>query len=280
MSHKADSKHIRRRIGAFTLIEVLVVVAIIALLVAILIPSLSRAREQARKTVCASNMHQTLLALINYAQVGKGRLPHNENNPVSAREIVGAPENNRYFHIDRARQAFLDPNCFTNLGHLWRAKLIKEGQILYCPSETVAFYMYESYVPFPTRNELTMPGHLYVRVSYNYNPHVRLKNDPRPKFSSLEDYQRLYPNIEKMPSGRTLLLDLLTGGKDAFAHKSGGLGGWNLANPNGSVLFRRGRYGIGVLSKREHYMQYLQTIEYLERGLAIPRGESLPPLYR
>jgi prepilin-type N-terminal cleavage/methylation domain-containing protein len=42
------------RVG-FTLIEVLVVVAIIALLVAILLPSLSRAREMSRRTICLHN---------------------------------------------------------------------------------------------------------------------------------------------------------------------------------------------------------------------------------
>ncbi len=59
---------------SFTLIELLVVVAIIAVLVAILLPALSRARELARRVICASNLRQIYFCLDAYNEDYK-RLP-------------------------------------------------------------------------------------------------------------------------------------------------------------------------------------------------------------
>jgi len=78
---------------AFTLIELLVVIAIIAILAAILFPVFARARENARRASCLSNLKQMGLGVMMYTQ------DYDEKFPRAAMAGATATASNRWYDV-------------------------------------------------------------------------------------------------------------------------------------------------------------------------------------
>ena len=74
----------RQAAGAFTLIEVLVVIGIMTLLMGILLPTIEHVRHKAYIADCASNLRQVGLYLLSYSNEHHGALPRTNY-------VAGAP---------------------------------------------------------------------------------------------------------------------------------------------------------------------------------------------
>src|SRR5471032_3250205 len=110
MSHKGSTKTVKR---GFTLIELLVVIAIIAILAAILFPVFARARENARRASCQSNLKQIGLGTLQYCQDYDERYPN-----WGCRNALGGAGSDTV-GVDEKLQPYL-----------------KSYQVLICPSDT------------------------------------------------------------------------------------------------------------------------------------------------
>ena len=96
---------------AFTLVELLVVIGIIAALIALLVPVFAKAREQAHRTKCLSNLRTIGQAMFVYANNNRDRLPNG---------------NALYTWVDPDAANWVMKNFADDLS---------EGRVFHCPSD-------------------------------------------------------------------------------------------------------------------------------------------------
>jgi prepilin-type N-terminal cleavage/methylation domain-containing protein/prepilin-type processing-associated H-X9-DG protein len=103
------------RQGAFTLIELLIVLAIITLLAAMLLPTLARAKTQARRICCASNLQQIGVALRSYV-LDSSVYPFYGFVPSMSRSIYW---DDKLAQVIQSRNVFLCPSHDESVSANW-----------------------------------------------------------------------------------------------------------------------------------------------------------------
>jgi prepilin-type processing-associated H-X9-DG protein len=91
----------RKRAGAFSLVELLIVIALLGMLVGLLVPAVQKAREAANRNTCQNNLRQIAAALHNY---------HDDQGAFPAGYVASGP--------------YVDGATDTSPGWGWGAKIL------------------------------------------------------------------------------------------------------------------------------------------------------------
>ncbi len=223
----------KKKNTGFTLIELLVVIAIIALLLSILLPGLKKAKEYARRVICAGRMNQIGVAMKLYADTYKEFLPTNKG-------IFDDGSVHTEMHGYVAyRKDWVSNGRFIPLrfARLYEAGYMDVPEIFYCPGNSLPQYKYESYInpePWGTLNQaynIEANTNPWVRIGYTYYP-----NEIRPKLladGAPEELGMKYTNLNpNLPQTTDVIHN-----RNSTSHQSNKIYGLNALFSDGHVTY-------------------------------------------
>ena len=173
--------------AAFTLVELLVVIGIIAVLIGILLPTLARARDQALRTACLSNLRQLHDAVLLYANANRDHVPLGYRANIK--------QFNSMVYSSTAKK-------FVLFGLMYRAGMLPTPQTFYCPAERDPRSMFAvPENPWPPGDDGNPNAQVYF--GYGARPETDLPDDP----SAYATSSVRMPRLAKFKS-RAIVADL------------------------------------------------------------------------